>query len=143
MIELVFETHSLSTDNERGIATGWLPGELSEHGPGGWCDSKRKQIVIGATAIELGAPVDALVHGALAPIALEPCDLVDHDDERWGLVWETTMRTAISCCQAAFAHMHDRGGNILFVLPTDERWGAAFHAAGIDPRLLASETGAA
>jgi broad specificity phosphatase PhoE len=32
MIELVFETHSLSKDNERGIATGWLPGELSERG---------------------------------------------------------------------------------------------------------------
>jgi broad specificity phosphatase PhoE len=32
MIEIVFETHSLSTDNERGIATGWLDGTLSEHG---------------------------------------------------------------------------------------------------------------
>jgi broad specificity phosphatase PhoE len=32
MIEIVFETHSLSTDNERGIATGWLGGELSERG---------------------------------------------------------------------------------------------------------------
>ena len=32
MIELVFETHSLSTDNERGIATGWLDGELSTRG---------------------------------------------------------------------------------------------------------------
>jgi broad specificity phosphatase PhoE len=32
MIELVFETHSTSADNERGIATGWLPGELSERG---------------------------------------------------------------------------------------------------------------
>jgi broad specificity phosphatase PhoE len=32
MIELVFETHALSTDNERGIATGWLDGELSENG---------------------------------------------------------------------------------------------------------------
>ena len=32
MIELVFETHSLSTDNERGIATGWLDGELSRRG---------------------------------------------------------------------------------------------------------------
>jgi broad specificity phosphatase PhoE len=32
MIELVFETHSLSTDNERGIATGWLDGALSERG---------------------------------------------------------------------------------------------------------------
>ena len=32
---------------------------------------------------------------------------------------------------------------ILFDIPTDERWAAAFKAEGIDPRLLASETGAA
>jgi putative transcriptional regulator len=32
---------------------------------------------------------------------------------------------------------------ILFETPTDERWAAAFRDAGIDPRLLASETGAA
>jgi broad specificity phosphatase PhoE len=31
-IEIVFETHSFSEDNERGIATGWLPGQLSERG---------------------------------------------------------------------------------------------------------------
>jgi broad specificity phosphatase PhoE len=28
----VYETHSISVDNERGIATGWLPGELSDRG---------------------------------------------------------------------------------------------------------------
>jgi putative transcriptional regulator len=32
---------------------------------------------------------------------------------------------------------------ILFETPTDERWGACFKAEGIDPRLLASETGVA
>jgi alpha-ribazole phosphatase/probable phosphoglycerate mutase len=32
VIELVYETHSISTDNEAGIATGWLPGELSATG---------------------------------------------------------------------------------------------------------------
>ena len=32
MIELVYETHSLTTDNEAGIATGWIPGLLSERG---------------------------------------------------------------------------------------------------------------
>ena len=32
---------------------------------------------------------------------------------------------------------------ILFDVPADERWAAAFKAEGIDPRLLASETGAA
>ena len=31
-IQLVFETHSISEDNERGIATGWLDGRLSERG---------------------------------------------------------------------------------------------------------------
>ena len=31
-VELVYETHSTSVDNENGIATGWLDGELSELG---------------------------------------------------------------------------------------------------------------
>jgi len=32
VLELVYETHSTTLDNEAGIATGWLPGELSETG---------------------------------------------------------------------------------------------------------------
>ena len=32
MTEIVFETHSWSEDNDRGVATGWLPGRLSERG---------------------------------------------------------------------------------------------------------------
>ena len=32
MLELVYETHSMTTDNEEGLATGWLPGRLSETG---------------------------------------------------------------------------------------------------------------
>lgn len=31
-IEIIFETHSWSADNERGVATGWLPGHLSKKG---------------------------------------------------------------------------------------------------------------
>jgi 2,3-bisphosphoglycerate-dependent phosphoglycerate mutase len=31
-IRIVFETHSTTEDNENGIATGWLPGRLSEAG---------------------------------------------------------------------------------------------------------------
>ncbi|HUJ55901.1 MAG TPA: histidine phosphatase family protein [Gaiellaceae bacterium] len=31
-LELVYETHSISEDNEAGIATGWLPGRLSPRG---------------------------------------------------------------------------------------------------------------
>ncbi len=32
MIRIVFETHAITTDNERGFATGWLDGQLSEEG---------------------------------------------------------------------------------------------------------------
>jgi 2,3-bisphosphoglycerate-dependent phosphoglycerate mutase len=31
-VEVVYETHSTTEDNEAGIATGWLPGRLSETG---------------------------------------------------------------------------------------------------------------
>ena len=31
-LRLVYETHAITTDNEAGTATGWLPGELSEQG---------------------------------------------------------------------------------------------------------------
>ena len=31
-VQIVYETHSMSVDNERGVATGWLDGELSETG---------------------------------------------------------------------------------------------------------------
>jgi broad specificity phosphatase PhoE len=31
-VEILYETHALTTDNEAGIATGWLPGELSPKG---------------------------------------------------------------------------------------------------------------
>ncbi|MEV4802980.1 histidine phosphatase family protein [Nonomuraea sp. NPDC049421] len=31
-VALIYETHSISTHNEAGIASGWLPGELSERG---------------------------------------------------------------------------------------------------------------
>jgi 2,3-bisphosphoglycerate-dependent phosphoglycerate mutase len=32
MVDLIFETHSISTDNELGIATGWNHGQLSGEG---------------------------------------------------------------------------------------------------------------
>lgn len=32
MTRLIYETHSITVDNETGFATGWLPGELSPEG---------------------------------------------------------------------------------------------------------------
>lgn len=31
-VSIIFETHSLTEDNESGVATGWLDGRLSTHG---------------------------------------------------------------------------------------------------------------
>src|SRR4249919_4137367 len=31
-VEILFETHAISVDNERGVATGWRDGQLSTHG---------------------------------------------------------------------------------------------------------------
>lgn len=32
VVDLIYEAHSRTVDNERGIATGWLPAELSASG---------------------------------------------------------------------------------------------------------------
>lgn len=31
-VAIIFETHAVTTDNEAGVATGWLPGRLSDRG---------------------------------------------------------------------------------------------------------------
>jgi broad specificity phosphatase PhoE len=50
-IEIVFETHALTEDNERGIATGWLPGRLSERGRANAADMGRRRRDDGITAV--------------------------------------------------------------------------------------------
>jgi putative transcriptional regulator len=38
-------------------------------------------------------------------------------------------------------HLADADNRILFELPVQERWGAAFQSTGIDPRMLVGESG--
>ncbi|RSM42919.1 hypothetical protein DMB66_54005 [Actinoplanes sp. ATCC 53533] len=45
-IDVVFETHALSEDNERGVATGWLPGRLCERGRANAADMGRRRRVM-------------------------------------------------------------------------------------------------
>ena len=69
MLELIYETHSITLDNESGHATGWLPGELSEAGRG--------------LALELGArrrDVDAVFSSDLGR-ALETVAIAFFDAE--------------------------------------------------------------
>jgi broad specificity phosphatase PhoE len=50
-IEIVFETHALSQDNERDIATGWLPGALSVRGRHDAADMARRRRDDGIVAV--------------------------------------------------------------------------------------------
>jgi 2,3-bisphosphoglycerate-dependent phosphoglycerate mutase len=50
-LSLVFETHSTSVDNERGVATGWMPGELSERGRSQATDLGRRRRGDGLSAV--------------------------------------------------------------------------------------------
>jgi 2,3-bisphosphoglycerate-dependent phosphoglycerate mutase len=50
-IELVFETHSTTVDNEQGHATGWLPGQLSEQGRAQAQQLGRRRLDDGITAV--------------------------------------------------------------------------------------------
>ena len=58
---LVFETHSLSEDNELGRATGWLDGELSERGRGlarALGDRRRSDGIAAVYVSDLGRAVE-------------------------------------------------------------------------------------
>jgi len=64
-VRIVFETHSTSVDNERGIATGWLPGELSSIGREQAGDLGRRRRDDG---------IDLVISSDLAR-AVETCDI--------------------------------------------------------------------
>jgi 2,3-bisphosphoglycerate-dependent phosphoglycerate mutase len=58
---LVFETHSLSEDNELGRATGWLDGKLSERGRGlarELGDRRRRDGIVAVYVSDLGRAVE-------------------------------------------------------------------------------------
>lgn len=50
-LEIGYETHSTTEDNEQGIATGWLPGHLSEAGRGNATALGRRRCDDGLAAI--------------------------------------------------------------------------------------------
>ena len=60
MAPLVFETHSITTDNERGVATGWGPGGLSARSrTGGRAGARRRNDGITVTfSSDLGRAID-------------------------------------------------------------------------------------
>ncbi len=78
-VEIVYETHSLTTDNEMGFATGWLPGQLSEHGRRLARELGERRRADDVTAIfvsDLGRAVET------ATIAFAGSDIPIHRDAR-------------------------------------------------------------
>jgi broad specificity phosphatase PhoE len=86
-IELVFETHSMTEDNEQGRATGWLPGRLSQQG---WVQARRRE------HLDSPYPGGESWRQAVARVGRFPGDLplrwngqrvlvIGHVATRWGL----------------------------------------------------------
>jgi broad specificity phosphatase PhoE len=79
VIELVYETHSTTRDNEQGIATGWLPGELSEAGRERACELGRRRRYDGINVVissDLRRAVET------AELAFQGSEIPLHQDAR-------------------------------------------------------------
>lgn len=63
MLELIYETHATTLDNEAGVATGWLPGELSETG-------REQALELGARRRDVDAVFSSDLGRALETVAI-------------------------------------------------------------------------
>ncbi|MGL4968010.1 MAG: histidine phosphatase family protein [Inquilinus sp.] len=65
-VELVYETHSTTEDNETGIATGWLPGRLSQAGHAQAAELGRRRRNDGLAAVFVSDLARAVETAAIA-----------------------------------------------------------------------------
>jgi len=65
-VQLVYETHSITVDNERGVATGWLPGQLSARGRELAAELGRRRRSDGISAVFVSDLTRALETAAIA-----------------------------------------------------------------------------
>jgi broad specificity phosphatase PhoE len=63
VLELIYETHATTLDNEAGVATGWLPGELSETG-------REQALELGARRRDVDAVFTSDLGRALETVAI-------------------------------------------------------------------------
>jgi broad specificity phosphatase PhoE len=113
-VELVFETHSWSEDNDLGLATGWLPGRLSERGR--------------ALALELGARrcddrIDAVFASDLRR-AVETVELAFPDRQPL-LDWRLRECDYGDLNGRPAAEVHDAGRAVDEPFPNGESWAQA------------------
>ena len=163
-IELIFETHSITEDNERGRATGWLPGRLSARGRtlAGELGRRRADDGIGAvfcSDLARAAETAAIAFGATGiPVLLDwrlrECDYGrnngmpsgelqagrrDHLDEPYpgGESW----RQAVDRVGRFLADLPLRwdGQRVVVIGHVATRWGLDHHLNGVALETLVAE----
>jgi len=95
-VQIVFETHSRTEDNERGVATGWLPGRLSTAGreqAAALGRRRRHDGLAGVVTSDLGRAADTAniaFPGSPVPILddwrLRECDYGELNKAPWATV---------------------------------------------------------
>jgi broad specificity phosphatase PhoE len=155
-VRLVYETHSITTDNEAGIATGWLPGQLSERGRAAARELGERRRHDGIDAIYVsdlgravetveiafdGVPIPVVVdprlrecnYGALngAPVATLDLERASHVDVPWprGESYvQVVERTRALLADILAAH---EGGRVLLVAHSANRWALQHLLTGV------------
>jgi 2,3-bisphosphoglycerate-dependent phosphoglycerate mutase len=128
-VEVVFETHSTSEDNEAGIATGWLPGRLSPTGREQARELGERRRDDGLTVVftsDLRRAVET------AELAFEGSPLPVLPDER-------LRECNYGDLNGAPDPIHDRAGHIDVPYPDGESWRQAVERAGAFFEELRSE----
>jgi broad specificity phosphatase PhoE len=121
-IRIVFETHSVSEDNEREIASGWLPGCLSERGR-----ALARELGQRRAADDLAAVFTSDLRRAVQTVQLafpndQPPILVD---------WRLRECDYGSLNGAAAAQVHgERRHHLVTPYPGGESWEQAVHRVG-------------
>ena len=120
--QVVFETHSTTLDNEAGIATGWLPGELSPAGRQQSADLGRRRAATGIAAVFCSDLARAIQTAAIAFDATRIPVLLD---------WRLRECDYGSCNGMPAAEMHaHRAEHLDRPYPGGESWRQATHRVG-------------
>ena len=80
-------------------------------------------------------PMAAVVHPVLDVGGFASRTLADTDEREWDTRAEGVLRTSLFCAQAAFGHLREQAGSLVFVVPSLSMVGAA----GYVPYLTATE----
>jgi 2,3-bisphosphoglycerate-dependent phosphoglycerate mutase len=162
-VEIVFETHAITEDNERGVATGWLPGRLSARGRDGARElgARRRHDAFDAVFVsDLRRAVETAelaFDGCSVPMLfdwrLRECDYGDLNGAPVDVVHDRlayldtpypngeTWRQAVERVGRVLPDVAARwnGRRVLVIGHVATRWGIEHHVAGTALEQLATE----